>query len=434
MAAVIVFAFAPWGFQWCQAQTAFNQDQTEWVEGPASANLGTVAEIKFPEGYKFADAQGAMEFLHMRVGPNSANGVVGMLSPSSGTGKGVVIFKYGEVGYVKDAGQPPLDSGAILAALSEQIHRETTDALGQAPPISLAWEVEPTYDPDRHTLEWAVSEASMKPGAKPGHSHYVRLLGRFGALDAITVLPQGGDISALPLKDLVKGISFREGYRYADFVEGDKVADLNLAQLVLGFNPSHIVARPTVEAPEPDAAPPGVMFWVILGASICAIAGATVFVVRKLHQHQRESRVPGWAQAQAHGSATPSPAGAVAPAFAGSPINGSGRRRKEIDYTRYFMDLRSAVSDHATLLEPLNGHSNGAVAKAGAQGTGRALPEHVVLSHAEMIAHQKNLIEEQQRLIHEQTKLIEEKSRLVAEQNQLLARQAAMMGERLISG
>jgi hypothetical protein len=128
---------------------------------------------------------------------------------------------------------------------------------------------------------------------------------------------------------------------------------------------------------------------------------------------------------------------AAAPKSNGRHRHGT-RRRKTVDYTRFFMDLRSTVSDNSAYMEPEipAGYSLQPDAMAWPEMPAPAARapslSAAASANSEMIAQQKHLIEEQQRLIQEQTKLIEEKTRLLAEKSALLARQAELIDERLL--
>lgn len=421
-------------------------DAVEWVAGPARANLGAVAEIKVPEGYKFTGAQGASSLLSRHPNSGTKN-PAGILEPVSGDW--LIIFEYIEIGSVRDADKESLDAETILKAVRSQIGP------------SASWELEPVYDAAAHSLEWAVS-ANSGPGTPAIINHSVHFLGRHGILRVDAVLPPRGNLGSVPLKQLVQGVTFKEGERYTDYQEGDKLSSFGLAQLITGASPANTAAVP-VAVSDQNARSTGAVFWVVFILSGCAAAAGGLLVLTKLRRQKARKltqNVPGPALATAasHGRpATPAPIAAAATsagngakparlddkgAAAGKSQNDhrSSRRRKSVDYTKFFMDLRSTVSDHATYIQltPVNGHHhhrNGA-AEAVAPAAPEAAPappvEKLAGAHAEMIAHQRNLIEEQQRLIHEQTKLIEEKSKLVAEKSQLLERQLELIEDRLL--
>src|SRR2546427_265999 len=70
-----------------------------WVSGPATASLGSEAEVKVPENYSFTDASGARAFLEGMRTP-VPRGLVGVLQPNSGGWW--VTFEYSELGFVKE--------------------------------------------------------------------------------------------------------------------------------------------------------------------------------------------------------------------------------------------------------------------------------------------------------------------------------------------
>jgi hypothetical protein len=131
---------------------------------------------------------------------------------------------------------------------------------------------------------------------------------------------------------------------------------------------------------------------------------------------------------------------AVAPKRNGRHRQGT-RRRKSVDYTRFFMDLRSTVSDHSSYMEPelpagFNLQPESMIwpetPAPTAPPPSLSATSSAASANSEMIANQRRLIEEQHRLIQEQTRLIEEKTRLLAEKSALLARQAELIDERLL--
>ena len=66
----------------------FAQQQTKWITAPATvslatSNLGAVAELEIPAGYRFADAADARLLLQRMKNPVTA-GLVGLLVPDNG--------------------------------------------------------------------------------------------------------------------------------------------------------------------------------------------------------------------------------------------------------------------------------------------------------------------------------------------------------------
>lgn len=191
---------------------------SEWISGPANADIGKIATIKVPQGYKFTEEQGARALLERMINP-VPTGLVGILSPESGGWW--IVLKFSDVGYVKDDDRAKLDPAAILKGIWSQIEHQNVDLAKQGLPTtaSVDWELKPLYDANDHTLEWAV-RAQSQP--QPVVSHTVRLLGRRGVLEAIVVRPYKGFSDLAPLRQLVKGVSFKAGERYSDYQNSDK--------------------------------------------------------------------------------------------------------------------------------------------------------------------------------------------------------------------
>jgi hypothetical protein len=300
----------------------------------------------------------------------------------------------------------------------------------------------------------------------------VRLLGRQGILDATSVAPYQAHASAnlVPLKDLVKDISFKQGQRYTDYQDGDKVSDIGLAGLITGDDDS--LASQKSEVADSSKSAGGWGWYVLAGV----IAGGGVMLVRGVVQrHHKTRRVPsvgslivgngiGNGNGHVHASAVappPVPAiasndlqtgkvktdevkpGSVKPQVAvtrngsnGSAHRPGARRKKVFDYHRFYTDtvMKLSSSGYTAEAPPRNGHINGhsdghspAPATEVQPASYGAVNQAIVQSHLDLIANQKSLIEEQKRLVQEQTKLIEEKNKLIEEQNEVLVRQSAMI-------
>lgn len=199
----------------------------------------------------------------------------------------------------------------------------------------------------------------------------------------------------------------------------------------------------------------GKMAWALGGVlGIAGVAGVTMLLRRgrgrksktREHAERRLPAKPEQSQAPVapNGTAAASPVNghstngsthAKARNGSNHVVQGAGRRRRTVDYTRYFMALRSAVSDHSAHLETESvaapqdlvtwpgqaAHTHGQNGSHNGNGL-----------HAEVIVQQRLIIEEQQRLIREQMHLIEEKSKLLKEKTELIARQSQLLDEHLV--
>lgn len=216
------------------AQTAGGSD-IDWQDGPAVGQLGDIAQIKIPEGYRFAGQEGVKRFLELTQNPVSGD-ELGVLISSGGTADEgwFVIFEFNPIGYVKDDEKGKLDADAILTSLKAGNERgnEERRKRGWSTLDLVGWSTPPRYDPVTNNLTWAIRASSE------GHdviNHSVRLLGRKGVMDADLVLGPSQVSSAVPEFDtLLTGFEFSAGNRYAEWVKGDRVAAYGLTALVAG--------------------------------------------------------------------------------------------------------------------------------------------------------------------------------------------------------
>ena len=86
----------------------------DWIEGPATANLGNIAQIEVPEGFRFVGKPGAGKFMELIQNPSDGSELGILLSPDSW----FVVFDFSAQGYVKDDDRD-LDADAILATIKE---------------------------------------------------------------------------------------------------------------------------------------------------------------------------------------------------------------------------------------------------------------------------------------------------------------------------
>src|SRR5579859_1171723 len=445
-----------------------DQVQVNWTSGPADASLGTLADIKIPKGYRFTDSIGAGALLGRMNNP-IPQGLVGIIAPESG--QWWVVLTYKEIGYVKDVDKGAVDAAAVLKTISDRANRQNEDRTIHNLPLitSVDWALAPVFDAKTHAVEWAVR---AKTQSAEVINHTVRLLGRQGMLDATAVAPYQIKAAAnlVPLKELVKNISFKQGQRYTDYQDGDKVSDIALAGLITGDDDSLASQKSDVTASNKSA---GAWGWYVLAG---VIAGGGVMLVRGVVQrHHKSRRVPsagslivgngiGNGNGHVHASAVvtpPIPAtagndlqsskvrtdevkpGGVKPQVAvtqngsnGSAHRPGARRKKVFDYHRFYTDtvMKLSSSGYTAEVTPRNGHTNGhsdghssAPAMEAQPASYGAMNQAMVQSHLDLIANQKALIEEQKRLVQQQTRLIEEKSKLIEEQNEILVRQSAMI-------
>ncbi|MBC8096739.1 MAG: DUF2167 domain-containing protein [Akkermansiaceae bacterium] len=410
-----------------QSAPRFSQpDLINWVNGPAKASVGENAEIVIPPGFSFVSGQDAVTVLKMMNNPAPAS-LAGILAPASR--RYLVIFEYNSVGYVKNAHRQKINSDAVLKYVGRSTPENNTSGLS-----SVEWQIQPTYQSQQNLLEWAIL---AKTGSSKTINHVIRLLGREGVLDAIAV-QSASATEAVPLKQLVSGMAFKPGYTYADYQEGDKLSERNLAELIAGES-----------APDLQTASSDNLAYAIAGG-VLVLLGAGILVVRR----KKSSQVPVASQplkpvsalnGHTNGNGSAPKAHKPVPVATASPldrINGKTRsqkpiRRRMFDYQRYYTDLMAQVSDRAEGSAPMpTGHNRMAKAakltptesrRAGMESNGTTN----IAANLSLLEGQQRLIEEQQRLIREQAKLIEEKSKVIQEKNQVLDKQSELFGNNI---
>jgi uncharacterized membrane-anchored protein len=206
-----------------------------WKEGPTDGAL-VEAQVRVPEGCRFAEAAGTREFLEFTENPVSGNERGVLLCRGEGDQRSwFVIFTFDDIGLVKDEEKDKLDAAKILASLREgnEAGNEERRERGWET-ISLdGWVREPYYDPSSNNLTWATMISTASGDRSVNHS--VRLLGRGGVMNADLVIDPEALESAMPaFNGVIAAFGYLPGNRYAEWRDGDKVAAIGLTALVAG--------------------------------------------------------------------------------------------------------------------------------------------------------------------------------------------------------
>lgn len=384
------------------------------------ASLGQYAEIQIPQGYRFFDAATARALLDHMNNP-VAPGLVGVLAPNDG--KWWAALEFNDVGYLKNVGAQQLDPAAILKDVQARNTTENKQQMEQGVPRiqSVDWEMEPKYDANAHSLEWAFRAAGPSGAVI---NHVIALFGRRGVLEITAVQPDRtsqGHVDLVPLNDFVRNITFKEGQAYADYQSGDKVASAGLKEIVLGGDSSAPVGNLAT------ASIPRAVIWGYSFIGGCVALGSALLVYGKL---RKGKRVPPAAHSNGH---------AVVAVQTNGKVNGNTltshrtlRQKKMFNYQKFYSDMVLQLSGHTYAWVNPGSNGNGlspSAQRAPSQSATAPQPpaapqslsnQALVNANLELIACQKNLIEEQKNLMHEQTRIIEEKAKLIKEYNQLM--------------
>jgi uncharacterized membrane-anchored protein len=212
-------------------ENEFKLASINWLKGPATASMKSIAEIDVPKGFMFTDGPNTRRLMEA-MGNLTSGSEIGFLAPTSMVW--FVIFRFSEDGYVKDDEKDKLDADKMLKTIksgTEESNRERKRR-GWSTMTVVGWEQKPVYDPVTHNLEWAVRGESE---GEQVVNYNTRLLGRKGVMEVKLVVQPDKLQDSLPkFKELLTAYTYKPGERYAEYHQGDKLAKYGLAALITG--------------------------------------------------------------------------------------------------------------------------------------------------------------------------------------------------------
>lgn len=206
----------------------------EWQIGPTTVDIGHNAQIQIPEGYQYTGRAGSQ--IWNQLTQNPPDNTIGMLMPTSDDSSWFLCFEFDEIGYVKDDEKDELDADAILESIREGTEQsnEYRRSQGWGTIETVGWIVAPKYDASTNNLVWALRLRDVE--SQTENSNYsIRLLGRSGVMNVTLV--DGVDsmqASVAEVNNLLSGYEFKPGHKYAEFQDGDKLAEYGLTGLIAG--------------------------------------------------------------------------------------------------------------------------------------------------------------------------------------------------------
>ncbi len=206
----------PEGFDW----------KTEGV-----GKLGDRAQIDVTEGHVYLNGSDTSKLLQA-MGNLSDHDELGLIG--SQDLEWFAVFFFDDVGYVKDDDKEELDQKKMASAIEENLERGNgvREERGLEALNFDGWAMPPRYNESSKQLEWATR---LKSASGVSVNYNTRVLGRKGVIRVILVTDPDKLDSTLPnYQKVMDGFSFIEGQRYAEFREGDKIAEYGLAALVVG--------------------------------------------------------------------------------------------------------------------------------------------------------------------------------------------------------
>jgi uncharacterized membrane-anchored protein len=205
--------------------------EAKLTRGPATAQLESIAEIKLPQDFAAAKGDDTRRIMEAMENPPTGREVGTVFSPALDW---FVVFEFDDIGYVRDDEKKSLDANAMLESIKQANEggNKEREKRGWAKLTIVGWEQPPRYDEQTHNLTWAVRAESR---GEPVINYNTRLLGRNGVMRVIFVTDPQTLPQALPqFRSLLAGYAYTKGNRYAEWVQGNKVAAVGLTALVTG--------------------------------------------------------------------------------------------------------------------------------------------------------------------------------------------------------
>lgn len=230
--AVLVLAGVTFPLHAQEAEAATNPvDELPWQVGPTRGDIAGKAAIDVPEGYAFLDAEATRALNELYENPTDGSDEY-TIAPAGR--EWIAFFSFSDIGYVKD--DESIDADAILDSIREgtEYSNEQRRERGWEEIHVTGWSSKPQYDKELNALAWAI-EAESGESKHRIVNFNTRLLGRKGVME-VTLVASPEDLQPAigQFKALMPGYAFNDGERYADYREGDHVAEYGLAALITG--------------------------------------------------------------------------------------------------------------------------------------------------------------------------------------------------------
>ncbi len=216
--------------QGSQSEAQAELKKLNWQAGPGKGAIGSKATVDIPAGYVFLGDRDTSRFIELAGNP-PPKGDHYMIAPQNLNW--FAVFSFDETGYVKD--DEKIDPDGLLTSLKEgdAPQNEERKRLGMRAIYTDGWAVTPHYDGITKRLEWGLRLRNEEGRSNVNYTS--RILGRTGVMRVVLV----ADLETLEqdtkaFKTSLQGFTFNAGETYAEFKQGDKVAEYGLAALILG--------------------------------------------------------------------------------------------------------------------------------------------------------------------------------------------------------
>ncbi len=210
------------------------QVQINWIEGPGTMDLGSdIAQVELGENYVFAGADDSKTIMTLMGNPISDQ-EIGLIMPGDEERSWFLLFEYDPIGYIKDDDKDDIDANALLESIragTEEANKQREE-MGISPLHIVGWYEEPHYDTASNNLVWAILGEDDEGQVV---NYNTRLLGRYGYTSVVLVTePEALDADKNEVAEIMSSFSYKQGKKYSEFKEGDKVAAIGLTALIAG--------------------------------------------------------------------------------------------------------------------------------------------------------------------------------------------------------
>ncbi|MGD9896874.1 MAG: DUF2167 domain-containing protein [Candidatus Methylacidiphilaceae bacterium] len=220
-----------------EAEAAWEAARAAGEPGPRTIFLAGQAELRLPAGLVYIPPEPAKR-LQRAQGIENVDNTQGMIVPEGDGAQWVAFLRYEPAGFVKDEDATRWNPAHLLESYREgvKVQNKRRQSLGLPELEVVGWIAEPYYDARTHQVFWSI-EARDKgaDGADATVNYQTLSLGRQGYVSMVLVDDRSHVDALKPAaQELLKGLTFSQGKRYADFRTGDKVAAVGLAALITG--------------------------------------------------------------------------------------------------------------------------------------------------------------------------------------------------------
>lgn len=209
-----------------------NQPERQLADLPWQTNpgkIGLVAQFTPRGDLRFLDSTASSRFLELNGNPPRPNTYT--VAPTSMDW--FAVFSFNPTGYVRD--DETLDPDQLLRTLQQQNDAGIAERRRLGFPILTlqGWAVTPHYDVQTRQLEWGTRLTGEDGSTTVNYT--IRLLGRTGVMSTVPVSdPQSLEMNVKQFKTSLHNFNFLQGEQYAEFRQGDHIAEYGLAALIVG--------------------------------------------------------------------------------------------------------------------------------------------------------------------------------------------------------